>query len=348
MKHWIWITWEKHRRTRELSYDLRIRLFEKSLDLSRLIKHPYLLLWTCRLLARLKPKGVIVQNPSILLALCVTVLKSRFRYALVVDAHNSGLRPTYRILRPFEFIFRYIQAKADLTIVTNNALAEMVKTNSGRPFVLPDRLPRFPAVGPTKLRGKYNIVCVSTFARDEPIGQVLQAAQSLGGEYSIYVTGNYHRLRLRSWDTLPGNVVFTGYLPDTDYVALLKSADVVLDLTSNDNCLVCGAYEAVALERPLILSDTTTLRTYFHKGAVYTKNNPADIKSAVLRAIATLPNLRSEIIALKTQLSQEGQTKRAHLIEEMNALLPRALVMKQDDQNRVRSRLGRDARRLGN
>jgi glycosyltransferase involved in cell wall biosynthesis len=73
-------------------------------------------------------------------------------------------------------------------------------------------------------------------------------------------------------------------------------------LTDYENCLVCGAYEAVAAEVPLILSDTKALRTYFSKGVVFTKNNVNDIAEKVNSAIERKEVMEKEIQQLKKEL----------------------------------------------
>jgi glycosyltransferase involved in cell wall biosynthesis len=321
---WIWITWERHRRTRELCNDLGVRLFERDVEITRLIRYPYLLLWTAYTIARIRPGGVIVQNPSIVLAVWATILKYLFRYALIVDAHNQGLRPIYQPLGRLQFLFRFVQAKADLTVVTNDFLVEGVKLNGGNPFVLPDKLPVFADVPSMKLKGRYSVLCISTFAKDEPVEDVIEAAAGLdSSDYRVYMTGNHRRLPRDVASRIPPNVILTGYLPEADYVASLKGADVILDLTHTDDCLVCGAYEAVAAGTPLIVTDTAALRSYFCKGTIYTKNTPSDIRQAIVIALGQATRLREEMIVLRNDLDERWQAQRDDLRRLMDALAGR-------------------------
>ncbi|MEO1859112.1 MAG: hypothetical protein ABGZ19_04375 [Verrucomicrobiales bacterium] len=321
MDQWIWISWENHRRTRELCKEYKIRLFEKNIHLPRFIKHPYLLIWTSLIIVQWKPKGVIVQNPSIILALWTALLKQVIRYTFVVDAHNEGVRPFSRKLNWLRYIYRYIQNKADITIVTNERLAKVVKRNGGNPFVLEDKLPVFNIVKRERLKGKYNIVCISTFAEDEPYQEVIEAARFIKYDCVIYITGNYKRLSPDLINKIPSSVILTGYIPDDRYLSLLNSADIVLDLTDKDDCLVCGAYEGVALEKPLILTDTITLKNYFYKGTVYTKNNQENITKAMSMAIENLERLSAEVKALKNELNRRWMIKRNDLITCLDAAL---------------------------
>lgn len=312
---WIWLSWEQHRRTRELSKELNINLLEKNVSLPRLIKHPFLLLWTCYALLSRRPKGVIVQSPSVLLALFASFLKRLLAYSLVVDAHNDGVRPFCKTMSLLGSLLRYIHKNADLTIVSNSVLAEDVRRNGGIPFVLPDKLPSFPKVQRMTLSAKWNLTCICTFARDEPVGEVIRAASGIGSDCAIYVTGESGKHTRHPVGAIPPNIVLTGYLPDEEYLRLLKSCDIIIDLTDMPDCLVCGAYEAVAVEKPIILSDSAVLKEYFYKGAVFTKNEADCIRSAIRTTIDNYPRLQEEIISLKQELNERWAIRRDSLIQ---------------------------------
>jgi len=59
------------------------------------------------------------------------------------------------------------------------------------------------------------------------------------------------------------NLTLTAFIDDNAYVTLLYSCDLIVDLTTREDCLVCGAYESVSAEKPLLLSDTTALRVFW-------------------------------------------------------------------------------------
>ncbi|MBW1782866.1 MAG: glycosyltransferase, partial [Deltaproteobacteria bacterium] len=189
---------------------------------------------------------------------------------------------SHNILSP---IYAAIQHKADLTIVTNDKLSTLVKENGGSPFVLEDKIPHFRRCHPIPLKGDHNVVFVCSFEKDEPYLEIIQAARLIDLSISLYITGPYQKAGRDMLDQAPPNVVFTGFLSDQDYVDLLYSCDAVIDLTVMQNCLVCGAYEAVALGKPVILSGTEALKKYFSKGAVYTENRPWEIAAAIMHAL---------------------------------------------------------------
>jgi hypothetical protein len=79
-------------------------------------------------------------------------------------------------------------------------------------------------------------------------------------------------------------VEFLGFMNEDVYYDYFRSCALVMDLTICENCLVCGAYEAMALRRPLIVSDTRALGQYFGQACVLTPNTASAIASSVRAA----------------------------------------------------------------
>jgi glycosyltransferase involved in cell wall biosynthesis len=208
---------------------------------------------------------------------------------------------------------RFIQRHADLTIVTNQPLKEHVDGHGGRAFVLPDRIPRIPEGERRSLKGRINILFICTYAVDEPFRAVFEAARDLPEDVFIYVTGDFRKKGLDP-ASLPKNVVLTGFVSEEEYISLLRSVDATIDLTTRENCLVCGAYETVAVEKALILSDTRALRDYFHKGAVYAANTREGIQQAIEDACARREHLKDEVKELKEILEKDWEQRR-HALE---------------------------------
>ncbi len=77
-----------------------------------------------------------------------------------------------------------------------------------------------------------------------------------------------------------------------------------------ENCLVCGAYEAVALEKPLVTSYTRALRQYFHRGTVYSRHDPASLAESIGHALAHRRTLAAEMTVLKRELSVQWAGQR--------------------------------------
>ena len=239
---------------------------------------------TLGLLHRTRPQILFVQNPSLALTVLVTLTRRAFGYYLVVDAHNEGVRPYLRPGRVVRWITQRLLRGADVTIVTNNALAKDVHDAGGRALVLPDSLPQPDLTGRLPLKKEENlVVIISSFMSDEPIGALVSAAGMLP-ELQFAFTGDSKRL---GWNTceLPPNVRLTGYLAERAFWKLLSQAALVCDLTLKPDCLVCGAYEALALGKPMVLSDNQATREIFGTAAILAGGEAEDIARAVRTAI---------------------------------------------------------------
>lgn len=275
------LTWFEHRRTKELCAGLDIELLVLATKLRGPLRYLVLDARTLTLLARRRPEVLLVQNPSLILAALAVAARGVLGYRLIVDAHNEAVVPYINRQWWVARLSRWVIRRADLTIVTNRQLAQVVERCGGRPFTLPDRIPTPPAAPARALRGAFNVVLIATFAPDEPVAEVLDAVR--GTEVELYVTGDHRKLDQSVVARVPANVHFTGFLIDEDYWTLLRSADAIVDLTLMDDCLVCGAYEALALGKPMLLSNNAASVELFGDSAVFTNNTAADIRLALER-----------------------------------------------------------------
>jgi glycosyltransferase involved in cell wall biosynthesis len=282
----LWISWYAHRRTTGLCEAWSIPLQLVGSRRRGVLKWLDQSVRTIALLRRYRPDVLFVQNPSLGLTMLAVIVRRLFGYYLVVDAHNEGVRPFNRSGAAINTLTRSLLRRADATIVTNEALAADVLRAGGRPLVLPDRLPIPPALpaGPARSSGGApRVVVVSTFAPDEPIASVMSAAASLP-DVEFVITGNAQRIAGLDI-AVPGNVRLAGFVPDQEYWELLAQAEVVCDLTLMPDCLVCGAYEALALGRPMVLSDNPPTRRLFGAAAVFTQSDAVSIAQAIRAAL---------------------------------------------------------------
>jgi len=306
----IWISWEMHRRTRSIVKAMRIPLFEFHSGQSRFLRHPRFALRTIGTLLRERPDVLIVQNPSVVLTLLAIFFRPLLRYRLVVDAHNAGIYACEAAHKKYSAIYPFMHRHSDLTVVTNSVLANIVSGNGGHPVELIDPLPSFEGVGNRAkiLPGTANdtrlfrVTYICSFAGDEPFEEVFRAADLLRDEVEIRVTGNVTQYRDTFTVEPAENIIFTGFLPDAEFVALLRDSDCIIDLTLLPDCLVCGGYEAAALGVPLVLSDTPANRETFIPGAVLAANNAKDLSRAVRDVLQRREELQKDMQRLKTNL----------------------------------------------
>jgi glycosyltransferase involved in cell wall biosynthesis len=211
---------------------------------------------------------------------------------------------------------------ADLTIVTNKYLAEMAENINGKAFVLPDKLPALQPSKQLQLKDGFNIFLISSFNKDEPVIEVINAAYRLQDEnVNVYVSGNYTKLEEQVRNSISDNVVFTGFVSDDDFVNYLYSSDAIIVLTKVDYCMLCGCYEAVSASKPLITSNKQVLQEYFYN-AIFINNNENDIVNAVIYLKNNYNEQVDKISELKKALSASWRDKKLqleHIIKEMEA-----------------------------
>ena len=304
MKHGrIWISWGFQRRSYELARKFGAVYHDFSaVSSSRYRRYLQCIPSTIRLLHRSKQGLVFVQNPSLLLLIIVALGKRIFRYRYVNDLHTPYLRLNSLADSLFWRLQRCCAHHSEITIITNGGLAKRFP-GADNIYVLPDKLPNVASDVSAALAGAMNVLFPSSFAEDEPYEEVKRAASLLDTNVHIYMTGRYQKA---AWipEKMPPNVHLTGFIEETEYLKLLNSVDAVLALTSQENCLLCGAYEGIAAGKPLVLSDTRALREYFTMGAVYVANDAESIGAGVHELRRTIEKMKLEVGKLRIILDE--------------------------------------------
>lgn len=304
----VWITWEKHRRSRGLAAALGAKLYEIDDRGGRFMRYLRSTWRTLGILFASRNGVVLVQSPSIVLANLATIFGRLAGVPVVIDAHNGGIDPLEGKNGLLTRLARRALRKSTLVIVTNKALAQQIEAFGAKAFVLTDPMPDFPAATgggvPTPQR---RVLAICTWASDEPYLELLRAAALLPENCELAITGR-PRLSAEQLAAIPPNVRLTGFVSDADYTQLLRVSDVIVDLTTRENCLLCGAYEAVAVHKPLVVSDTLALRELLGDAALYCTNDARTIASTITTALeqrtALEHNSRRRDGTLRTQWQQ--------------------------------------------
>lgn len=309
----IWVTWERQRRSVVLSKEFNAEYHELISKKKGLIRYVVLLRKTLALLRREKPPLIYIQNPSMVLAFVASIYKRLSPDTiLVVDRHSNFFPLTNSAILNgiHDLLSNYTIRKADVTVVTNNYLKNLIENIGGSACVLEDKVPDLQKKRDISLKGKVNILFVCSFDPDEPYNKVFEAARLIDPNIHIYVTGNYKKIQNKKiLDNIPENIVLLGYVKEQEYIDYLHAVDVVMVLTEWDYTLLCGAYEAVAAEKPLVLSNKRDLLAYFKRGVVKTENKSTDIAEAIITAVYKKNELKAEIRALKIEMNKDWQGK---------------------------------------
>jgi glycosyltransferase involved in cell wall biosynthesis len=264
---------------------------------------------TWRVLFRERPVAVHVQNPPFVCGLVVDWYCRVTGSLFVLDHHSAAFGPAWDWALPFQkLLARY----AVTNIVTNQHWAGIVGSWGAHALIMGDPFLPLPEGRAFPVEPGFNIAFVSTFAPDEPLDAVLGAAARLP-EVHFYITGDTKRKPQSFFDTLPPNVTCTGFLPDAQYIGLLRAVDAIMVLTTRDHTLQLGGCEAVSVGQPLITSDWPFLRDFFSGGAVYVANTVDQIRDGILK-------MQRESRQLKEEMAQFRDTKRREWDEQIAQL----------------------------
>jgi glycosyltransferase involved in cell wall biosynthesis len=270
---------------------------------------------TAGVLARERPDVVLVAVPPVFAALPVLAHARRHAARVVIDAHTGIFdHPRWRWLLP---LTRIVCRHADAVVVTGPHLARTVASWGARPIVIGDVPVEFGAGRPPAPCAGPRVVVVNTFSIDEPIAEILEAARQLP-DARLFVTGDLRAAPAAAAADPPSNVTFTGFVAEEDYAGLLRAADVVVVLTTRDHTMQRGAYEALALGKPLVTSDWGLLRETFSRGTVHVQNRAPAIAAGVRRALAERAALGAAMDRLRAE--------RAVLFEQRLERLREAVV----------------------
>ncbi|MEO0114278.1 MAG: hypothetical protein ABIK93_02250 [candidate division WOR-3 bacterium] len=265
----------------------------------RLGQYLILAIRTFPILLKTKPTLIFVQCPPIYILFPVYLYAKLRKVKYIIDAHTAAF-----IGKGFHFAIyldwlKFFAKRAKMTIIPNEELAKYLANWQIPYFILEDGIPNLSDFGlpkkELKIENKVAVIC--GFGSDEPIDEIVEAAK-LVPNVQFYVTGAYPKVYTKRSSP---NLQFTGFLSESDYIELLKQVDLVAVLTKRESTILCGAYEALSLEKPMILSDTKTLSHHFPKGVVRVENTVMAIADGIKNAYTLLPQLQSEISQLKLE-----------------------------------------------
>ena len=270
---------------------------------------------TWRILRHERPEIVFVQNPPIFCILFAYLYAQCYKTKYVIDSHTSAFVSSK--WRWSKRLHRLLSRRALTTIVHNISQEKIVKHWGCSYIVLSD----YP--GPKSyeeshiLDEKFNVAVVCSFAKDEPLDIVFEAARRLP-DVNFHVTGDSNRIASSLLSEKPDNCFLTGYLPYEKYLGLLRGVDVIIALTTRDHTLLSGAWEAISLGTPLITSDWPILKDYFYLGTIHITNTKEGVYSGVLKAQVEHYALQRDILKLRDSLENEWNNKFKQLQDQLS------------------------------
>lgn len=285
------------------------------------IKYPPMWLKTWWVLFKQRPSSVLVINTPVFAPLCVYLycLIARIPFAMKVHGHTLEGRK-WGWSRPLQ---KFLAQKAVVSMIDTAEYKQIFESWGARVLFLENppwygTLKRYQVpIDPNK----FIVTVISTFARDEPLDLVVEAARLLP-EVTFFILGDTKLAPAGFLDSAPPNVIFPGYLLTEAYWKQLFSSNAMLTLTTNPYSLVSGGTEGMQIHKPLILSRQPTLVEYFNKGAVFIDHTVDSIVSGVKQTQEREAILITEL----EELSKEKNTEWYVEFEKFKQMIGEARV----------------------
>ncbi|MCL4251402.1 MAG: hypothetical protein KJ065_24840 [Anaerolineae bacterium] len=271
---------------------------------------------TFQVLFKNRPRVVYVTNPPVFAPLCVLVYCKLTGAQFVMDTHPPSLyADRWRWSVPLQ---RFVSRFALMNVTDQERFKALFESWGAKALVLenPPKTPQFNAVKSEEHADRFKVAVVNTFAVDEPLDIILQAARQLPNAH-FYITGDKGLAKPGVIENAPGNVSFTGYLRGDDYWNLLNNARAVMVLTTYPYSLLGGAQDSVSLHVPIILSDQPVLREYFTGGTVFVENTTDGIVKGVRQMMENEEQFKREVVDLR----QVQKDKWEHNFQQLLTLI---------------------------
>ncbi len=296
------VTWYSATRSRVLAQTLNADLitikYKSKIRLLRLMVNPFLIAMTFFRLLKKKYDVVFAQIPPIGSAIASFLYAKAFSKKLIFDAHSGFFFPKTLNQNLYLLLYRLMLKYITMNLVHNEGIFRRSFLRNTQTIVLEDKLPFKLSDSTFSDKERFRIAVICGYGKDEPLANILESINSVP-EIEFYLTGDSQNLKDKY--PIPKNLILTGYLPNDEYEICLRNMQAIIALTTRPDTVLCGAYEAVSLAKPLITSDLPMLRKYFYKGTVHTQNDTQSIIASIRFLINNYQRLQDEMIELRKE-----------------------------------------------
>ncbi|MCJ0902130.1 glycosyltransferase [Rhodococcus sp. ARC_M6] len=279
----MFISWiNYHGRSQELAEKLGVDAqFLEPADTRRNLIRRYAsaIRWTISTLRATDSNSVYLMLPPAPALLTVLLFKGRNRM-LVADLHTGFfLDSKWKWFTPLGLRL----LRNSVALVTNEGLRAKCEAAGVRSIVLHDIL-EDRTKDPVAQRpdGSDLVLCPLSYANDEPVDQLLQAARQCPDLKFVFTGKAPQAVR----DQAPKNVHFTGFVKTEDYLDLLNQSSAVVALTTRDLTMQRAGYEALMYGKPQVTSNFVVLREFLGEAAHYVDPYRSGEIADALRAIS--------------------------------------------------------------
>ena len=243
------------------------------------------------ILLTVRPAVLTLQLPPVFAAFPVFLVGKLFGTRIHLDFHTSFQDKTWRKFHRLHHFFAknaaYVTAhnKDDFVLLQrwapeHSAVLKSPAMDRNELVMNPGYLS---ALDVNAHAHERKVFFVNRFANDDPYEEVIALAR-MRPETCFFVTGNPDKVAL-DLATLPANVVLTGFIHPSKFLALMDACDVVLSLTTRPGTLLWSIREALALGKPVVTSDHSILKEEFGAVALFTNHRPEDLSDKIDKAL---------------------------------------------------------------
>lgn len=294
------------------------RHWEEKSKLHKVVSYVLKAIDMSRDLIAYKPEVIFLQLPPVPVLYIVALYCRLTGCRYIPDCHNVMIYSKW-LNWPFA---KALLRSADAMLVHNEDVAIHAQTLGLNPITLRDPLPELSSSSDPELLAQFGlqratyVIVPWSFAYDEPISELFQAAESLP-QTKFVMTWFAEKLPSQLRDSVPPNLVLTGYLDDNSFNTLFSQAGAALVLTIREGTQPSAASEAISLGVPLIVSDLKTTKKLYEDVPVYVENTPTAIRDGVIKALAE----REQLIAALQVFGEEYGKKLDGEIRSVKSLL---------------------------
>lgn len=291
----IVIVWApEEQRTESIAERLNARLFhvhylKYKTPIIAPLKYPLQALKTWQILLWHRPKYLYITNPPIFATVVAYLCSFLSGTKIIMDTHPPSLfHSNWAWTVPLQ---RLMSRLVHANITDQQRFKRMFEGWGASPTFVFERAPKVAPDTPlpddarhaTSAGAGFSVAVVNTFAEDEPLECVLEAARLLP-DVHFYITGNVAKGDQATIAAAPANCTFTGYLHGNDYWNLLRRSRAVMALTTWQNSLIMAGQDGITVNKPTLISRQETTEEYFTKGVVLVENTGESIAAGVSEA----------------------------------------------------------------
>ena len=308
----LFIVWRIfQRRTESLAREFNLdvcyyyRPWEEKSKFHKALSYIFKTFGTVTDLIRHKPPIVFIQLPPTPLLYIVATYCKITGSKLVADCHNSMIYSRWLRWPLAKALLR----RADITLVHNKDVEVYAKRFNLDTITLRDPLPVLESPSQSNLLDRigisenHYIIVPWSFAPDEPINELIQAAAALP-DIIFVMTWFAEKLPPGVRNSLPPNLILSGYLDDEDFNTLFSKSIAAIVLTTREGTQPSAASEAIVLGIPLIVSDLNTTRQLYDNMPIYTKNTSEGIREAAQEVVDNHDKYQSKITVFKDNFAK--------------------------------------------